>query len=150
MRGIYGYGFERPSQIQSRAIKPLCSGLDVIAQAQSGTGKVRRERTRARTHTPCAISSFAHTACYAILFVSLRAQTATFTIGILQQLDLQLLECQALVLAPTRELAQQIHKVVVNIGDYLGVQCHACIGGTRVRDDMAKLQAGECMPSVVA
>jgi len=31
---------------------------------------------------------------------------------------------------------------VINIGDYLGVRCHACIGGTRVRDDIAKLQAG--------
>ena len=38
-------------------------------------------------------------------------KTATFTIGILQQLDLNKLECQALVLAPTRELAQQIQKV---------------------------------------
>ena len=69
-------------------------------------------------------------------------QTATFTIGILQQIDLTVPECQALVLAPTRELAQQIQKVVINIGDYLGVRCHACIGGTRVRDDIAKLQAG--------
>lgn len=32
--------------------------------------------------------------------------------------------------------------MVINIGDYLGVKCHACIGGTRVRDDIAKLQSG--------
>jgi translation initiation factor 4A len=107
LRGIYAYGFEKPSAIQQRAIKPMCTGQDIIAQAQSGTGK-----------------------------------TATFTIGILQQLDLSKLECQALMLAPTRELAQQIQKVVINIGDYLGIRCHACIGGTRVRDDIAKLQAG--------
>jgi translation initiation factor 4A len=51
-------------------------------------------------------------------------------------------ETQALILAPTRELAQQIQKVVMALGDYLNVKCHACIGGTRVRDDIAKLQAG--------
>jgi len=39
LRGIYAYGFERPSAIQQRAIKPLMSGRDLIAQAQSGTGK---------------------------------------------------------------------------------------------------------------
>jgi len=107
LRGIYGYGFEKPSGIQQRAIIPLVKGHDVIAQAQSGTGK-----------------------------------TATFSIGILERIDYSLLECQALILAPTRELAQQIQKVVVAIGDYLKVCCHPCIGGTRVRDDIAKLQAG--------
>ncbi|XP_025421138.1 eukaryotic initiation factor 4A-III-like [Sipha flava] len=39
IRGIYSYGFERPSAIQQRAIKPMIKGRDVIAQAQSGTGK---------------------------------------------------------------------------------------------------------------
>lgn len=48
-------------------------GCDVIAQAQSGTGK-----------------------------------TATFAISILQQIDVELKDVQALVLAPTRELAQQV------------------------------------------
>jgi len=107
LRGVYGYGFEKPSAIQQRAILPLCKGLDVIAQAQSGTGK-----------------------------------TATFTIGILQGIDFDRAEAQALILAPTRELAQQIQKVVLALGDYLGVKCHSCIGGTKVRDDIAKLQSG--------
>ena len=39
LRGIFGYGFEKPSPIQSKAIKPVIEGKDVIAQAQSGTGK---------------------------------------------------------------------------------------------------------------
>ncbi len=73
LRGIYAYGFEKPSAIQQRAILPCIKGHDVIAQAQSGTGK-----------------------------------TATFSIAILQQLDMSLRQCQALVLAPTRELAQQV------------------------------------------
>ena len=39
LRGIYSYGFERPSEIQSKGIVPIASGVDLIAQAQSGTGK---------------------------------------------------------------------------------------------------------------
>jgi translation initiation factor 4A len=39
LRGIYGYGFEKPSLIQQKAILPIIKGNDVIAQAQSGTGK---------------------------------------------------------------------------------------------------------------
>jgi superfamily II DNA/RNA helicase len=37
LRGIYAYGFEKPSAIQQRAVKPVLTGRDVIAQAQSGT-----------------------------------------------------------------------------------------------------------------
>jgi ATP-dependent RNA helicase len=39
LRGIYAYGFEKPSAIQQRAVMPIISGRDAIAQAQSGTGK---------------------------------------------------------------------------------------------------------------
>ena len=39
LRGIYGYGFENPSSIQQKAIVPLVDGKDIIAQAQSGSGK---------------------------------------------------------------------------------------------------------------
>jgi len=107
LRGIYSYGFEKPSAIQQRAIKPTMLGRDLIAQAQSGTGK-----------------------------------TATFAIGTLAKLDLKLRECQALILAPTRELAQQIQKVVIALGDYMNIEVHACVGGTAVRDDIRTLQAG--------
>ena len=54
----------------------MYTGHDVIAQAQSGTGK-----------------------------------TATFSISVLQKIDTSVRQCQALLLAPTRELAQQIQKV---------------------------------------
>jgi translation initiation factor 4A len=40
LRGIYAYGFEKPSAIQQRAIKPTLLGRDLIAQAQSGTDTV--------------------------------------------------------------------------------------------------------------
>jgi len=108
LRGIYAYGFEKPSAIQQRAIVPCIKGMDVIAQAQSGTGK-----------------------------------TATFSIAILEKIDTSLRETQALILAPTRELAQQIQKVVMSLGDYMGAQCHACIGGTSVKEDMRKLDHGQ-------
>ena len=39
LRGIYAYGFEKPSPIQAQAILPIIRGKDIIAQAQSGTGK---------------------------------------------------------------------------------------------------------------
>eukprot|EP01123_Difflugia_compressa_P014309 TRINITY_DN726_c0_g1_i2.p1 TRINITY_DN726_c0_g1~~TRINITY_DN726_c0_g1_i2.p1 ORF type:complete len:396 (+),score=80.11 TRINITY_DN726_c0_g1_i2:95-1282(+) len=107
LRGIYSYGFERPSAIQQKAIVPTISGRDVIAQAQSGTGK-----------------------------------TATFVIGALQQIDFSSRQLQALILAPTRELATQIQKVVEALGDYQGVKAHACIGGTNITDDIRILREG--------
>lgn len=48
------------------------------------------------------------------------------------------------MLAPTRELAQQIVKVISALGDFLDVKIHACVGGTAVRDDIRTLQV--CRP----
>ena len=39
LRGIYAHGFEQPSPIQKKAIIPMTQGNDLLAQAQSGTGK---------------------------------------------------------------------------------------------------------------
>lgn len=39
LRGIFAFGFEKPSSIQQKAIKPFLDGRDLIAQSQSGTGK---------------------------------------------------------------------------------------------------------------
>lgn len=108
VRGIYAYNFEKPSAIQQRAIGPVIKGRDVIAQAQSGTGK-----------------------------------TATFSISVLQTIDTALRETQALILSPTRELACQIQSVVLALGDYMNVQCHACIGGTSIGEDIRKLDYGQ-------
>lgn len=107
LRGIYAYGFEKPSKIQQRGIMPILAGHDTIAQAQSGTGK-----------------------------------TATFSISTLNLIDLRQPYTQALMLAPTRELAQQTQKVVRTLGDFLQVTSHACVGGTLVRDDIRTLREG--------
>jgi ATP-dependent RNA helicase len=48
-----------------------------------------------------------------------------------------------LILSPTRELATQIQNVVLALGDYMNVQCHACIGGTNIGDDIRKLDYGQ-------
>jgi ATP-dependent RNA helicase len=48
-----------------------------------------------------------------------------------------------LILSPTRELAVQIQKVVLALGDYMSVQCHACIGGTSIGEDIRKLGDGQ-------
>ena len=39
LKGIYSYGFEKPSQIQRVAIKPIIDGNDIVIQSQSGSGK---------------------------------------------------------------------------------------------------------------
>jgi translation initiation factor 4A len=43
LRGIYAYGFEKPSAIQQRAIRPCILGRDLIAQAQSGTVRTMQQ-----------------------------------------------------------------------------------------------------------
>lgn len=107
-RGISTLGFENPSAIQQRAILPICSGRDVLAQAQSGTGK-----------------------------------TATFSISALQRIDENLQKTQALIMAPTRELALQIQKVVKSLALHMEtVKVHACIGGTSLADDYEALEKG--------
>lgn len=70
-------------------------------------------------------------------------KTATFSISILQSIDVNVRETQALVLSPTRELATQIQSVVLALGDYMNVQCHACIGGTSIGEDIRKLEHGQ-------
>ena len=70
-------------------------------------------------------------------------KTATFSISILQSIDVSVRETQALVLSPTRELATQIQSVVLALGDYMNIQCHACIGGTSIGEDIRKLEYGQ-------
>merc|ERR1712100_473987 len=91
LRGIYAYEFEKPSAIQQRAIVPIIRGRDVIAQAQSGTGK-----------------------------------TATFSIGALQSVDTSVRAPQVLILS-----------------SHTSVQVHCCIGGTKMGQDIAKLEQGQ-------
>ena len=100
LRGIFAYGFEKPSPIQQRAIKPIFEGKDVIAQAQSGTGK-----------------------------------TATFTIGALQNININQPTTQVLILSPTRELSTQTAKVVSNLGAFMdGLKIQTLFGGSAIEE----------------
>jgi superfamily II DNA/RNA helicase len=112
LRGIYSRGFENPSPIQKRGINPILSGKDVIAQAQSGTGK-----------------------------------TGAFTISALQMIDETVNEIQGLILAPTRELATQIHNVCSQIGSFMdNFKCVLLIGGSSMDQDLSNL---ETKPQIV-
>ena len=104
IRGVMAYGFETPSPIQQKAIKPFLSKFDLIAQAQSGTGK-----------------------------------TATFCIGTLGNLDFTKNETQAIVIAHTMELAQQIEHVFTNIGKYVDLRLALAVKSLSVRENIEVL-----------
>jgi superfamily II DNA/RNA helicase len=98
LKGIYTYGFEEPSNIQKKSIIPIINKRDIIAQAQSGTGK-----------------------------------TASFIIGTTQLLiNINKPEIinQALILAPTRELAIQINNVTSELIKFTSFKNNIFIGGT--------------------
>jgi len=106
LRGIYSHGFENPSPIQKKGIMPILTGRDVIAQAQSGTGK-----------------------------------TGAFSVSTLQCVDETLNEVQGLLLAPTRELAIQIHDVISKLGTFIeNMKCSLFIGGRSMDQDMKELE----------
>jgi translation initiation factor 4A len=108
LRGIFSYGFEKPSAIQQNAIVPVIRGNDTIAQAHSGSGK-----------------------------------TATFSISVLQRLDLSLMQPQALIVVPTRRLADQIHNVMSHLAEYMRARVYPCVGGTPVREMINDLRKGQ-------
>jgi len=115
LRGIYGYGFDKPSPIQKRAILPILHGKDIIAQAQSGTGK-----------------------------------TGCFTVSLLSTLNPDALpnDTHALILAPTRELAQQIFNVLQSLGAHVsGLRLKLLYGGTSIESDVKSLR--ESAPHII-
>jgi len=112
-RGIYAYGFEKPTPIQGRAIMPIVAKRDIIAQAQSGSGK-----------------------------------TGSFAIGTLERIDLSKKTTQALILAPTQQLAMQIVKVFKALSNYMeGLVIKSLVGGTSVADDANELRSN--IPHIV-
>jgi translation initiation factor 4A len=48
---------------------------------------------------------------------------------------------QALFIVANRGSATELQKTIIGLGDYMGIECHACVGGTNIREDMAKLKA---------
>lgn len=106
LRGIYSYGFEVPSPIQKKAIIPMIQGRDVVAQAQSGTGK-----------------------------------TGAFSVSALQIVDSDENKSQALIMAPTRELAMQICDVISKLADFNNeLKIQLLVGGTSIDEDIHNLK----------
>ena len=104
LKGIYLYGFNKPSKIQINGIQAISTKKDCIIQSQSGTGK-----------------------------------TATYLIGILNNIECNN-KCQAIIIAPTRELALQVFDVAFEITKYSKIKISLLIGGTNVSDNISDIQ----------
>lgn len=81
LRGIYAYGWEKPSLIQQKALKTMIDKKDMIIQACAGSGK-----------------------------------TGVFSIGSLQNIDMNIKKPQVVVISPTRELAIQTYNIYCKLG----------------------------------
>lgn len=106
LKALNDMNFNTPSPVQAQTIPILLQGRDVIAQAQTGTGK-----------------------------------TAAFALPILQSL-VPSQKTQALVLAPTRELAIQVAEQFMALGTYLKITVSVLCGGQDYRRQLKQLREG--------
>ncbi|MDO6441660.1 MULTISPECIES: DEAD/DEAH box helicase [unclassified Marinobacter] len=110
VRATADQGYETPSPIQLQAIPAVLSGKDVMAAAQTGTGK-----------------------------------TAGFTLPLLQRLAEKPRTGKGprvLILAPTRELAAQVHDSVNLYSKYVPTKAAVVFGGVKINPQMMKLRKG--------
>ncbi|MGQ3888135.1 DEAD/DEAH box helicase [Legionella sp. CNM-1927-20] len=99
--------FQTPSPVQAQTIPRMLEGRDIIAQAQTGTGK-----------------------------------TAAFALPILERLNASLAVTQALILAPTRELAIQVAEQFKTLGKYQRVTVSVLCGGQDYSRQLKQLREG--------
>ena len=111
LKAVRLQGYKTPSSIQQKAIPPILEGLDVLASAQTGTGK-----------------------------------TAGFTLPMLQILSKNLAQhrrpVRALVLTPTRELADQVFTNVKHYSKFLDLRTAVIFGGVNQNPQIKQLQNG--------
>ena len=105
-------GYKTPTPVQTRAIPAVLAGRDLMAAAQTGTGK-----------------------------------TAGFALPLLQRLTMEGPQVasnsvRALVLAPTRELAEQVHESFREYGKHLPLRTAVAYGGVSINPQMMKLRKG--------
>ncbi|MBF1704331.1 MAG: DEAD/DEAH box helicase, partial [Selenomonas sp.] len=98
-------GITQPTPVQEQAIPPMRAGRDVIAQAQTGTGK-----------------------------------TLAYLLPLLARIKPQGAAAQALVIAPTRELAIQIERVAEPLAQSLGIGTVVIYGGADIERQKDKLR----------
>src|SRR5688572_4024797 len=106
-RALEELGFEGPTPIQRDVIGPLLAGRDVMAQAQTGTGK-----------------------------------TAAFGVPIVERTDPRLRKPQALILAPTRELAVQVAEAIHQLGKHRNLHVLPVYGGQPYERQLRGLRDG--------
>ena len=112
VRTLGALGYQAPTPVQAQAIPAVLAGRDLLAAAQTGTGK-----------------------------------TAGFALPILQNLTMQAQQVgansvRALVLVPTRELAEQVHQSFAAYGAGLPLRTHVAYGGVSINPQMMKLRKG--------
>ena len=104
---IRAMGIEKPTPIQALAIGPVLGGADVIAKAETGTGK-----------------------------------TLAFGAPMIARMDAQRASVLALVLCPTRELSEQVHGVLAQLGEAKGLNVALIVGGEEMKPQVDALQGG--------
>ncbi len=108
LKALDQLGYETPSPVQTQSIPPLLRGQDIMAQAQTGTGK-----------------------------------TAAFALPILNNINLKNNTPQALILAPTRELAIQVAEALQSYAKYLrGFHVLPIYGGQEYSTQLRALKRG--------
>lgn len=111
LRALSDLGYKTPTPIQLQAIPPVLAGKDLLASAQTGTGK-----------------------------------TAGFTLPLLHRLSnippASSNHIKVLILAPTRELAAQIHQSIKDYGQYLKIRSAVVFGGVKINPQMMALRGG--------
>jgi len=112
LKAIEDQGYTSPSPIQAQAIPLVLDGRDVLAGAQTGTGK---------------------TAGFTLPILELMMH---------RSLKRQKLKARALILTPTRELAAQVHQNVVDYSKYLAFTSAVVFGGVGINPQKAKLKNG--------
>ncbi|MDD5249418.1 MAG: DEAD/DEAH box helicase [Rhodocyclaceae bacterium] len=114
LRSISEQGYDTPTPIQAQAIPLVLEGRDLMAAAQTGTGK---------------------TAGFTLPILQL---LSTRDAG----LSLKRFKSRALILVPTRELAVQVHDSVRTYGKHLGLKAAAIYGGVGMAPQTRSLRAG--------
>lgn len=112
VEAVEAKGYTTPSPIQARAIPAVLEGRDVLGGAQTGTGK---------------------TAAFSLPMLQLLAAT---------EFKGQHKRPRALVLAPTRELAAQVHQSIVDYGDRMDLRSAVIFGGVGFQPQIDALRRG--------
>jgi ATP-dependent RNA helicase DeaD len=107
LKGLRKLRFTELTPIQAKAMPLLLKGMDVIGQAQTGTGK-----------------------------------TAAFGVPLVMKMDPSEDRVQGLVIAPTRELAEQVSRMIHRFARYTGVKVCVVYGGENINKQITRLAGG--------